>query len=152
MVDGESTDKGIKVIFRRNGRSCIKDSANSECLHDEVNTEDLLSEDAYRGFWVQTKLTSEGHMKVTGNWSNFVLLLNLGQHFFVLQKRSIYVGGERGQRKGVSAFYGSCGWGVEGETRTTNVSGSLGPLCGQGEKVVKVMSGHSLCHVFIPYS
>ena len=67
MVDGESTDKGIKVIFRRNGRSCIKDSANSECLHDEVNTEDLLSEDAYRGFWVQTKLTSEGHMKVTGN-------------------------------------------------------------------------------------
>ena len=68
MVDEESLDKGIKVVMRRRGgESCIKDSASSECLHDYVNNEDLLSEDAYRGFWVQTKLTSEGHMEVTRN-------------------------------------------------------------------------------------
>ena len=67
MVDGESTNKGIKLILWKDGRSCIKDSANSECLHDYVNTEDVLSEDEYKGFWVKTKLTSEGHMEVTKN-------------------------------------------------------------------------------------
>ena len=67
MVNKESTDEGIKLILTRGGRSCIKNSANSECLHDHVNTEDVLSEDAFKGFWVRTKLTSEGHMEVTKN-------------------------------------------------------------------------------------
>ena len=67
MVDDKSTDKGIKIILRRNGGSCIKDSANSQCLHDGVDTEGILSEDQYSGFWVQTKLTSDGHMEVTRN-------------------------------------------------------------------------------------
>ena len=65
MINEESTNKGLKIILARNGRSCIKDSVNSECLHDYLNTEDVLSEDEYKGFWVQTKLTSEGHMEVT---------------------------------------------------------------------------------------
>ena len=67
MVNKESTDEGIKLILTRDGRSCIKNSANSECLHDYVNTEDVLSENAFKGFWVRTKLTSEGHMEVTKN-------------------------------------------------------------------------------------
>ena len=67
MVNEEATKEGIKLILTRGGRSCIKNSANSECLHDYVNTEDVLSEDAYKGFWVKTKLTSEGHMEVTKN-------------------------------------------------------------------------------------
>ena len=67
MVDDKSTDKGIKIILRRSGISCIKDSANSQCLHDGVDTEGILSEDQYSGFWVQTKLTSDGHMEVTRN-------------------------------------------------------------------------------------
>ena len=67
MVNKESTDEGIKLILTRGGRSCIKNSANSECLHDYVNTEDVLSENAFKGFWVRTKLTSEGHMEVTKN-------------------------------------------------------------------------------------
>ena len=67
MVNKESTDEGIKLILTRGGRSCIKNSANSECLHDYVNNEDVLSENAFKGFWVRTKLTSEGHMEVTKN-------------------------------------------------------------------------------------
>ena len=67
MVDDVSTDRGVKVILRGSGISCIKDSAKSGCLDDHVEIEDLLSEDEYKGFWVQTKLTSEGHMEVTRN-------------------------------------------------------------------------------------
>ena len=65
MVNEESKNKGIRIILAKNGKSCIKDSATQECLHDFVNTEDILSEDEYSGFWVKTKLTSEGHMEVT---------------------------------------------------------------------------------------
>ena len=81
MVNEESTNKGVKIILTRNGKSCIKDSANSECLHDYVDTEDVLSEDEYKGFWVQTKLTSEGHMEVTYvEWIKLILLVNIHQY------------------------------------------------------------------------
>ena len=81
MVNEESTNKGVKIILTRNGKSCIKDSANSECLHDYVDTEDVLSEDEYKGFRVQTKLTSEGHMEVTYvEWIKLILLVNIHQY------------------------------------------------------------------------
>ena len=40
----------------------------------------------------------------------------------------IIIGGERGERKGVGTFDESCGYGVEGEIRTRNVSGSCNRL------------------------
>ena len=72
MVDEESTAKGINIKLRRGededagGFVCIADSTNSGCFDPGIVTTDteVLSEEEYRGFWVQTKLTSEGHMEV----------------------------------------------------------------------------------------
>ena len=67
MVDDVSTEEGLKVILRKSGKSCVKVSGKSDCLDGRVELDGLLSEDEYKGFWVQTKLTSEGHMEVTRN-------------------------------------------------------------------------------------
>ena len=68
LGEQNSLTKGISIKLK-NGNSCIATwvatNSDSECLHEKVNTEGILSDDEYRGFWVETKLTKEGHMKVS---------------------------------------------------------------------------------------
>ena len=61
LGEKDSLAKGI-VIKLKSGKSCI--ATKSECLNEEVNTEGILSEDEYRGFWVETILTNQGYMEV----------------------------------------------------------------------------------------
>ena len=67
MVGEDSTNKGIHIKLRRRGDVCIEDGGwcgqlcqMSQCF----DIDNLLSEEEYKGLWVQTKLTSEGHMEV----------------------------------------------------------------------------------------
>ena len=62
LGEQNSLTKGISIKLK-SGKSCI--ATNSDCLHEEVNTEGILSDNEYRGFWVETKLTNDGHMKVS---------------------------------------------------------------------------------------
>ena len=68
LGEQNSLTKGIAIKLK-SGKSCIATwvatNSDSECLHEKVNIEGILSDDEYRGFWVETKLTKEGHMKVS---------------------------------------------------------------------------------------
>ena len=61
LGEKDSLAKGV-VIKLKSGKSCI--ATKSDCLHEEVDTEGILSEDEYRGFWVETILTNHGYMEV----------------------------------------------------------------------------------------
>ena len=68
MVGEDSTNKGIHIKLMRRGDVCIEDGGwcGQLCQFSQCfDIDNLLSEEEYRGLWVQTKLTSEGHMEVT---------------------------------------------------------------------------------------